>query len=194
MTLLDKGALRGRLASLRAAAHAAQPLAPLILAARPPRAALAGARLVGAYAPFGAEMDPRPLARRAQGLGARLALPRAPRPADAGPLAFHIWEEGDPLKRSSFGVLEPLEAAPPARPDLVLVPLLGFDRRGGRLGYGAGFFDRTLRSLRANGGVFALGLAYAAQEHAALPLEAHDEPLDAVVTEREWIPVAGGAP
>jgi 5-formyltetrahydrofolate cyclo-ligase len=72
-------------------------------------------------------------------------------------------------------------------PDLLLVPLLGFDRRGYRVGYGGGFYDRTLQALRAVGRVRAVGLAYAGQEAEAVPTEPVDQPLDALVTEREIV-------
>ena len=164
------------------------PLAELTMAARPPTSALEGVRVVGAYRAIGAEASAEPLVRRLLALGAELALPRAPRPLRSGPITFHFWRPGDPLEMSAFGILEPLAAAGAVDPDLLLVPLLAFDRRGARLGYGAGCFDRTLAELRARRTVFALGLAFAAQEVGSVPCEAHDQTLDAVVTEREWIP------
>jgi 5-formyltetrahydrofolate cyclo-ligase len=186
MTVGDKSDLRRRLAAARAIAHAATPLASLTLAARLPAARLA-VGVVAAYMPLGDEMNPLPLARRAISLGARIALPRTARPLRSGPLSFHLWEDGDPLEAAALGVLEPLADAPSAVPDVVLVPLLGFDRQGGRIGYGAGCYDRTLAALRAKGSVYAIGLAFSAQEVDATPQDPHDQPLDAVLTEREWI-------
>ena len=84
----------------------------------------------------------------------------------------------------AFGARVP-KASEPVVPDVVIVPMLAFDRNGHRLGYGGGFYDRTLAALRAQQDVFAVGLAYAAQELKGLPFEATDAPLDAIVTERE---------
>ncbi len=87
--------------------------------------------------------------------------------------------------RSEFGVMEPTPDAAAVIPDLLLVPLLAFDRLGGRLGYGAGHYDRTLADLRSVRSIFALGVGFAVQEM-AVPSEAHDQRLDAVVTERGY--------
>ena len=85
-----------------------------------------------------------------------------------------------------FGVASPRPDAPALHPDLVIVPVLGFDRRGGRIGQGGGTYDRTLANLRGRGPVFALGLAYAGQEVDEIPQEAHDQRLDAVLTESDY--------
>ena len=76
-------------------------------------------------------------------------------------------------------------------PEILIVPLVAFDRQGGRLGYGGGFYDRTLEGLRAKGPVLAIGFAYAAQETEALPLEPTDQPLDMIVTESGVLPLSG---
>ena len=81
----------------------------------------------------------------------------------------------------------PSVSAPRAHPDLVIVPLLGFDRRGRRLGQGGGTYDRTLANLRASGRVFVLGLAYSVQETDEIPWEPHDERLDAILTEASYL-------
>jgi 5-formyltetrahydrofolate cyclo-ligase len=94
-------------------------------------------------------------------------------------LRFHSWRPGEPLQKSPFGVLEPLPTALEVSPTLILVPLLGFDSRLHRLGYGKGHYDRLLAT---RGNARAVGLAFAEQEVAALPVEPHDVPLDAVVT------------
>jgi 5-formyltetrahydrofolate cyclo-ligase len=139
------------------------------------------ARVVGGYLPQGAEIDPVPLMRRFADAGATLALPVA-LAADA-PLVFRAWSEGDALKADTFGIPAPAAGAAEARPDVIIAPVLAFDALGGRLGQGAGCFDRTLADLRASGAVFAIGLAFAGQEVAACPVEAHDQPLDAILTE-----------
>jgi len=93
------------------------------------------------------------------------------------------------METGPFGIQEPTAAAPVLRPDLLLVPLLAFDRSGHRLGYGGGFYDRTLRALRADGAVLAVGIAYAGQEVDAVPVAEYDQPLNWIVTEREAIEI-----
>jgi 5-formyltetrahydrofolate cyclo-ligase len=97
------------------------------------------------------------------------------------PLELRLWEQGTALYPSGFGTLAPSELAPRAQPDLVLMPLLGFDKAGTRLGYGGGYYDRTLAGMSKKPRL--IGLAFAAQELDEIPREAHDVPLDAVVTE-----------
>ena len=86
-----------------------------------------------------------------------------------------------------MGIPEPLESAAAIEPDLLFVPLACFDRRGHRIGYGAGYYDRSLARLRANKGIHAVGVAYGVCEVDAVPYEAHDQRLDAIVTEQETI-------
>ncbi|MGR3292210.1 MAG: 5-formyltetrahydrofolate cyclo-ligase [Paracoccaceae bacterium] len=100
------------------------------------------------------------------------------------PLEFHRWRPGCPMKAGAFGARIPV-AAEPIVPKVVILPLLAFDARGYRLGYGGGFYDRTLEILRSRGLVLAVGFAYDAQEIDNVPTEATDQPLDAVVTERD---------
>ena len=102
------------------------------------------------------------------------------------PLDFRRWRPGDPTIRGAMGI-PAAPAAPVVEPDLLFVPLACFDRRGHRVGYGAGYYDRTLTRLRAMQPIRAVGVAYGLCEVAAVPYEAHDEPLDAVVTEQETI-------
>jgi 5-formyltetrahydrofolate cyclo-ligase len=144
--------------------------------------------VVSGTVPIGSELDPRPLMQHLASLGAQLTLPRTP--PKGQPLTFHAWTRETTFVRSAFGVDEPSPQTPTLVPDLVLVPLLGFDRTGARLGYGGGYYDVTLRALRAVGPVFALGVAFAGQEVSAVPVEAFDERLDAVVTEQGWVDVA----
>ncbi len=99
------------------------------------------------------------------------------------PLKFRRWEPGCALAEGEFGALIP-EAGDWMEPEIIVVPLVAFDRRGGRLGYGGGFYDRTLEALRAKRPTMAIGFAYAAQEADALPMEPTDQPLDLIVTER----------
>jgi 5-formyltetrahydrofolate cyclo-ligase len=99
------------------------------------------------------------------------------------PLKFRTWEPDCTLIKGEFGAMIP-EAGDWMTPQIVIVPLVAFDRNGGRLGYGGGFYDRTLELLRARQPTLAVGFAYTAQEDADLPLEATDQPLDLIVTEQ----------
>ncbi|MEM9786494.1 MAG: 5-formyltetrahydrofolate cyclo-ligase [Pseudomonadota bacterium] len=98
------------------------------------------------------------------------------------PLRFRSWEPGCSLIKGEFGAMIP-KTGDWMTPEIVIVPLVAFDRRGGRLGYGGGFYDRTLQQLRSVRPTMAIGFAYAAQEDDALPLEQTDQPLDLIVTE-----------
>lgn len=98
------------------------------------------------------------------------------------PLKFSEWEPDAPLKDGPFGAQIPLEDRF-FEPEIVIVPLVAFDRNGGRLGYGGGFYDRTLEQLRQKRATLAVGFAFAAQEAQNLPLEATDQPLDLIITE-----------
>jgi len=183
----DKTELRRRLRELRRRLAAEAPDAAQRAAAHLPLGKFPNLQWVAGYHALGSEMDPLPLCRRFADAGARLALPVAERP-DA-PLVFRAWSEGKLLVRDVMGVLSPSLQAAPALPDLVITPLLAFDRRGGRLGQGGGHYDRTLANLRARKQVFVLGLAYAGQEVEDLPLEPHDQRLDAILTETGYIEV-----
>lgn len=137
--------------------------------------------------PVREEIDPLPLLTAVAEAGGRAALPVvAGRDA---PLLFRRWRPDMDLQAGAFGIREPGPDAPEVVPDVVLVPLLAFDRAGGRLGYGGGFYDRTLSALRLIRSVTAIGVAYAGQELPEVPEEAHDEPLDAIATEHEIIQV-----
>jgi 5-formyltetrahydrofolate cyclo-ligase len=102
-------------------------------------------------------------------------------------LAFRLWRPGEPTRAGAMSIREPVEDAPVVAPDLLFVPLTCFDRRGHRIGYGAGYYDRTLSNLRAMKPVHAIGVAYGICEVAAVPYETHDQALDAIVTEQETI-------
>ena len=141
------------------------------------------AAVVSGYWPLAGELDPRPCLHRLAARGQRLGLPRMQ--GQGQPLAFHAWRWDDPLTLGRFGVMQPDPAQPLVTPDVLLVPLLGFDRQGRRLGYGKGYYDRTLRALRGGGAApLAIGLAFALQEVGEVPVGPADQRLDAVVTER----------
>jgi 5-formyltetrahydrofolate cyclo-ligase len=134
------------------------------------------------------EIDTAPAIARIAASGRSVVLPR--QAGRARPLDFHAFRPGDPLMPGPFGVLEPIAVAPRLEPAVLVVPLLAFDRRGGRLGYGAGFYDRTIATLRARGAAPpVIGLAFAFQEVAEVPLGPSDARLDAIVTESELIRV-----
>ncbi|MGH6619881.1 MAG: 5-formyltetrahydrofolate cyclo-ligase [Alphaproteobacteria bacterium] len=165
----------------QASAAAAADLAEQFLRAVPvvPRAEVAG------YLPIGDEMDVRPLLHRLRGFGHEIALPAVVEPG--APLAFRRWQEGDALADGPFGTRQPLATADELMPDLVILPLLAFDRRGYRLGYGGGYYDRTIAALRRRKKVLAVGAGYGVQEVPAVPCGRHDQVLDWIVTDREAI-------
>jgi len=102
---------------------------------------------------------------------------------EAQPLKFRLWEPDCTLIDGAFGAKIP-ENGGWMTPQIVIVPLVAFDRNGGRLGYGGGFYDRTLEKLRAAQPTMAIGFAYSAQEDINLPLEPTDQPLDLIITEQ----------
>jgi 5-formyltetrahydrofolate cyclo-ligase len=136
---------------------------------------------VAGYLPIRDEIDPRPALAALAEEGLAVCVPVIEGPGL--PLRFVRWAPGDATRIGVFGVEVPLDGAP-AEPDLLLVPLLAFDARGHRLGYGGGFYDRTIAALRARRRVVALGLAYAAQRVGLVPDAETDMRLDGIVTER----------
>lgn len=136
--------------------------------------------VVSGYYPIRDELDPLPLLARLAEQGSEICLPVML--YDERKLMFRGWRPGEPLEARQFGVPEPLDAAPRQIPDILFVPLLAFDAAGNRLGYGAGFYDRTLAELRAARAVTAIGLAFDEQEVAAVPHDAYDQRLDGVLT------------
>ena len=139
-----------------------------------------GATVCGFW-PLLGEINILPLLEACHDAGHKLALPCTPRVGK--PLTFREWTPSDILKRGSFNTREPYPDKAEVYPNLLLMPLLAFTANGERLGYGGGFYDRTLDRLRARGEVFACGVAYAAQEAASLPTGPHDERLDGILTE-----------
>lgn len=140
---------------------------------------------------MGAEADPAVLVDVLVRDGFRTCLPVV-QPI-GNPLVFRAWQPGEPLMARTWGIMEPAESAPLIEPDVLLVPLLAFDRAGARLGYGGGYYDRTLARLRARKTVIAIGLAFAAQELPGVPSDNHDQRLDWVLTESGPVRPAGAA-
>jgi 5-formyltetrahydrofolate cyclo-ligase len=143
--------------------------------------------IVSAYAAMRTEIDPAPAMVALHEAGLRLCLP-----VISGrdlPLRFREWRPGCRMEDGPFGASVPASGTW-LEPELVIAPLLAFDRHGFRLGYGGGFYDRTLDALRAQRRTYAIGFAYAAQEMSDVPHDRSDQRLDAVVTDREVIHVA----
>ncbi len=181
-----KRALRAEMTLRRTEAHAAAAVAASERAcARLLDAlAVAPAQSLAFYLPIRSELDPRPAMRALTARGATLCAPAAP--VEGAPLRFRLWRPDCATETDRFG-LEVPSATEEVAPEVVVTPLLAFDRHGARLGYGGGYYDRTLALLRAHGPLRAIGFGFAAQEVDAVPCAAHDAPLDLIVTERETI-------
>jgi len=183
-----EGAIEEAKAALRKSAHARRAALPAEARAEAARAvarhffetvAYAPEDVVAGYWRIRDELDCQPILVRLMDSGQKVVLPVV---AGAGaPLDLRVWEADQPLYEAGFGTLAPSELAPRAEPDLILMPLLGFDAAGTRLGYGGGYYDRTLAALGRR--PMLVGLAFAVQELDHIPREDHDIPLDAVVTE-----------
>lgn len=170
--------LRARRDALPAVARAAWSEHLAELGAPVLRERLGPGAIVAAYWPLRSEADPRPLARALQAAGASLALPVV----DGDAMQFRSWSGGEQdLEAAGFGALGPGPAAAVVQPTLVLVPLLGFDATGQRLGWGKGYYDRFLASAAVR--PFAVGIGFACQRVASIPSEPHDVRLDAMATE-----------
>ncbi len=137
---------------------------------------------ISAYIPVGSEFDVLPLARAAHAGGHEVGMPVVV--ARDRPLVFRAWTPGDRLEAGAWNIPVPAAGAAPVVPRLLLVPMLAFDPEGYRLGYGGGFYDRTLQELRRSGRtVTAVGVCYAGLEVDAVPRQTHDARLDWIVTE-----------
>ena len=181
-----KAQLRAALQARRDAAPADQRQAAAeAIAARTFPLAIAQGTVVSGFMPLKSEINPLPLMQKLAAAGASLALPVV---AGRGqPLTMRAWRWGEPLNAGVWGIREPKPEAPEVEPDILLVPLLAFDRLGHRIGYGAGYYDLTIARLRSRKAITAIGIAFAAQEVAAVPATAFDAPLDLVLTEQAVI-------
>jgi 5-formyltetrahydrofolate cyclo-ligase len=141
-------------------------------------------KIVSGFWPIRSELDPRWLMRRLAEGGAKLALPSI----EGGALVFRAFAFGDRLRRAGFGLSEPHDDAELVTPDIMLVPLAAFDRKGGRIGYGKGYYDGAISRFAAAGRrPRLLGLAFSCQETPFVPLSPHDQMLEAILTEDELI-------
>jgi 5-formyltetrahydrofolate cyclo-ligase len=183
---MQKKELRRAMKECRALACAENPGASLALRDRflavialPVNAVVAG------YAAVDREIDPLPLMEALQARGCKLALPVMEGKDEA--LSFREWKIGDKLVRSPgrHGIPEPTATAPRVEPDVILVPMLAFDRQHNRLGRGGGYYDRTLAGLRKRRKILAIGIAFARQLVEGIPTDAHDAKLDKIVTDVE---------
>jgi 5-formyltetrahydrofolate cyclo-ligase len=155
------------------------------IAARPFPVAVPPGAIVSGFMPMKSEINPLPLMRKLADAGAGLALPTV---AGKGkPLTMRAYTFGESLASGVWGIREPGPGARQVDPDILLVPLLAFDRRGHRIGYGAGYYDMTIAGLRARKTVLAVGIAFATQEIAQVPITPRDARLDLVLTENEVI-------
>ena len=141
---------------------------------------IAPGAIVSGFSAIRDEIDPAALLARLGGEGFRLCLPVMQ--GKGLPLVFRAWSPGDGMGKVQWGIAEPLPDKPMLEPDVVLVPLLAFDATGYRLGYGGGFYDRTLERLRAIKPVEAVGVAYDELKVDAVPHQVYDQPLDWVLT------------
>ena len=182
----DKKRRRAEASAVRRAAHkaasaAARRLQHAFTEAMDDMGVPAPGAVISAYWPMGDEIDVGPLLDHLHGAGYVCALPAVV--ARKSPLVFRVWHPGMDLERGALGTSHPPAAAAIVTPGVVLAPLLAFDAEGTRLGYGGGYYDRTLARLRGAGPVLAIGIAYAAQQVDKAPRTEYDEPLDWIVTE-----------
>ena len=140
-----------------------------------------GPGVYAAYLPIRSEISPMLLIAALHHAGQPTAMPLTP--ARGQPLSFRLWAVGDALEDGPYGTRQPLASETPVLPDVILAPLLAFDLAGWRLGYGGGFYDRTIADLAARGHTAkVIGLAYDGQKLDKLPIGPYDMPLDAVLT------------
>ena len=143
---------------------------------------ISNACVVAGYLPVGSEADLRAVMTSYAEGGTSWCLPWLS--ARNAPMLFRAWKPGDETEIAPGGFAQPLSSSSIANPDLILLPLLGFDRSGNRLGQGAGHYDRALEHMPD---ALRVGVAWSVQEVAEVPVDPWDMPLDAILTEAEWI-------
>ncbi len=142
-------------------------------------------KTIAGYRPLGEELDCRPALEALRAVGATVALPVVAGQGQV--LIFRNWLPGDTLEPGPFGTFHPTTRAALAAPSILLLPLIAFDGTGQRLGYGAGYYDRTISALRQSGQILAVGIAYDEQEVETVPTDPHDQRMDAVITDRRTL-------
>jgi 5-formyltetrahydrofolate cyclo-ligase len=180
--MLDKPAARALAKTRRAAipSEHRQRLSEALVTHTAWLSSLTPGSIVSGFLSIGDEIDLGPLMLALNERGHRLALPVMQ--GKATPLLFRAYAPGDALATTTWGIREPFPAAPTVAPDILLVPLLAFDHTGNRLGYGGGFYDRTITEARNRRDITAVGVAFDEQRLDAVPLGDYDEPLDWVLT------------
>ena len=187
----EKSRLRAEAIARRDALPAEQRQAAAeAIATRPFPLPIRAGTIVSGFMPLKSEINPLPLMRKLTEQGARLALPVIA--GRSQPLVMREWTWGEPLIAGVWGIREPQPQAPAVDPDIVLAPLLVFDRAGHRLGYGGGYYDLTIAQLRGRKTIAAVGIAFALQEVSTVPVTPRDAALDLVLTEREVIDFRDG--
>ena len=182
----SKAIIRAEVLARRDALPAGQRQAAAeVIAARELPVKVTPGLIVSGFMPMRTEINPHPLMRKFADAAACLALPVVQ--GRGQPLIMRAWTFGDALRSGQWGIREPLDSAAEVDPDVLLVPLAAFDRKGHRIGYGAGYYDMTLARLRSLKPVTAIGLAFAVQEIPEVPATGRDERLDLVLTERETL-------
>jgi 5-formyltetrahydrofolate cyclo-ligase len=178
--------MRRAMLTRRRGVHAARgPTAAAELRARVLAALPEKSQIVAGYWPLGDELDCRPALAGLCAQGCTVALPVV---AGQGMvLIFRRWIESEAMEQGPFGTWHPNTRAPVVEPDVLLLPLIAFDRRGHRLGYGAGYYDRTVSALRRQRSVLTIGLAYDEQEVDEVPAAAHDQVMDGIITDRRTL-------
>ena len=187
---LDKSELRRAAVGLRdALPRDVRQQAAEAIAERPFPLKIRAGTIVSGFMPLKSEINPLPLLRKLEALGAWIALPVVV--GRGQPLIMRRWTWGAPLGAGVWGIREPKPEAEEVAPDILIVPMLAFDRAGHRVGYGGGYYDLTINGLRGRKTVSAVGIAFAAQEVAKVPTTPRDAQLDFVLTEREVIDLRG---
>ena len=180
----QKHQLRAKMKAVRTRLNAEHPDAANLIAANAPEILLrTPAKVIASYLPIGSEIDPSILAQKLTKDGKTLCLPRLD--LDAEKLKFFAWNFGDQVEEGPFSLIQPTGFSEQVYPTLLLVPLLAFDRRGSRLGYGKGYYDRAIDTLQTR--ICFCGVGFSSQEVPKVPMEQHDRKLDWVVTEKEAI-------
>lgn len=181
-----KAVMRRDVLARRRAVHAARGNeAAFALAVRVCQEVTARGNKIAGYWPIGDEIDCRPALSALKTAGAEVALPVVAGQGQV--LLFRSWSPGDTLEPGPFGTAHPATRAAIVAPAVLLLPLIAFDATGHRLGYGAGYYDRTVAALRRERGVLTVGIAYDEQEVGAIPADVHDQRMDAVITDRRTL-------
>lgn len=186
VTTEPKAALRRAALSVRREVHKSRALsAELTLMERLHAELGRAAKTIAGYWPIGDEINCRPAIEKFASEGTQVALPVVAGQGQV--LIFRAWKPGERLETGPFGTSHPGNGSAVCTPDVLLLPLVAFDHKGQRLGYGAGYYDRTIATLRANGKILAVGVGYDEQEIEHIPADDHDQVMDAVITDQRTI-------